>query len=548
MTDPVDTQIRVMDLFAGPGGLGEGFATFELPSGQRPFRIIASVEKDPAACRTLRLRGFYRRLAQSGDRTALDAYYAYIRGERESPVDPDSPVAQAAWQQASREVLEQTLGEIETGPVLQEAIDRAGVSLKTPLVLIGGPPCQAYSTVGRARNAGTASYRPEQDSRHFLYRVYLDLLCRYRPAAFVMENVKGILSSHIAGRRLFPRILQDLTSPATVEGQDRRRVHPQYRLYSLIDGCSFRKGQLASSIRPAQFVIQAEHYGIPQTRHRVILLGLREDLAHDFDRQGCMFPRLSPLTGPDGRLLSVSTRQVLADLPPLRSGLSWLQTTYPAGDWYETLSALASDFAPMIEDTELRTAFEQAALRAAASGHPSGGRSVAATGAGDLDTLPAELATWYRGPDPPLVLNHETRNHMPEDLARYLYCAVYARLKGVSPRAAQFPIALAPRHKNWETGKFDDRFRVQVAEQPATTVMSHMAKDGHYFIHYDPVQCRSLTVREAARLQTFPDSYFFEGNRTQQYTQVGNAVPPYLARQIAGVVWALLRQLGYGAP
>lgn len=165
---------------------------------------------------------------------------------------------------------------------------------------------------------------------------------------------------------------------------------------------------------------------------------------------------------------------------------------------------------------ELRTAFEQAALQAAASDHPSGGRSVAATGAGDLDTLPAELATWYRGPDPPLVLNHETRNHMPEDLARYLYCAVYARLKGVSPRAAQFPVALAPRHKNWETGKFDDRFRMQLADQPATTVMSHMAKDGHYFIHYDPGQCRSLTVREAARLQTFPDSYFFEGNQTHK--------------------------------
>ncbi len=268
----------------------------------------------------------------------------------------------------------------------------------------------------------------------------------YQPVAFIMENVKGMLSSHIAGRRLFPRILQDLTSPATVEGQDRRRVHPQYRLYSLIDGCSFRKGQLASSIRPAQFVIQAEHYGIPQTRHRVVLLGLREDLAHDFDRQGCMFPRLCPLTGPDDHLLSVSASQVLAGLPPLRSGLSWLQTTYPAGDWRQTLSALAADFGPVIEDPELRAAFEQAALRAAASDLPPGGRSVlAADRAGDLDALPAELAAWYHGIDPPLVLNHETRNHMPEDLARYLYCAVYARLKGVSPKAAQFPAALAPQ-------------------------------------------------------------------------------------------------------
>jgi DNA (cytosine-5)-methyltransferase 1 len=548
MTDQADTQIRVMDLFAGPGGLGEGFATFELPSGQRPFRIIASVEKDSAACRTLRLRGFYRRLVQTSDRPALDAYYAYVRGERESPVESGSAMARAAWEQASQEVLEQALGEPEAGLVLQEAINRAGVSLKTPLVLIGGPPCQAYSTVGRSRNSGTAGYQPELDKRHFLYRVYLDLLCRYRPAAFVMENVKGMLSSHFASQRLFPRIFQDLTSPAVADGQDGRRVHPRYRIYSLTDGCSFRQGQNPEAIPPEHLIIQAEYYGIPQTRHRVILFGLREDLANLLDRLGCPFPCLSPLTGPDSPLPSISTHQVLAGLPPLRSGLSWLQTTYPASDWHETLSALASDFAPMIEDPELRTAFKQAARRAAASVHPSGGRSVAATGAGDLDTLPVELATWYRGIDPPLVLNHETRNHMPEDLARYLFCAVYAQLKGVSPKAAQFPAALAPRHRNWETGKFDDRFRVQVADQPATTVMSHMAKDGHYFIHYDPVQCRSLTVREAARLQTFPDSYFFEGNRTQQYTQVGNAVPPFLARRIADVVWKLLRQLGYGAP
>jgi DNA (cytosine-5)-methyltransferase 1 len=255
-----------------------------------------------------------------------------VRGDRESPVDPDNPVAQVAWQKASREVLKNTLGEPDTGPVLQAAINRAGISPATPLVLIGGPPCQAYSTVGRARNAGTAGYQPEQDGRYFLYRVYLDLLRNHRPVAFVMENVKGTLSSRIGGRPLFPRILQDLTSPAAADGQDGRRVHPRYRIYSLVDPCSYRHDQNPDSIQAGRFIIQAEHYGIPQTRHWVILLGLLENLADTFDRQGGVFPCLNPLTDSAGQLLSVTTRQVLAGLPPLRSGLSWLQTAYPAGD------------------------------------------------------------------------------------------------------------------------------------------------------------------------------------------------------------------------
>jgi DNA (cytosine-5)-methyltransferase 1 len=130
---------------------------------------------------------------------------------------------------------------------------------------------------------------------------------------------------------------------------------------------------------------------------------------------------------------------------------------------------------------------------------------------------------------------------MPADLARYAFAAVFAEELERSPKASEYPDALAPRHRNWTTGKFADRFRVQRWGEPSTTVTSHISKDGHYFIHPDPLQCRSLTVREAARLQTFPDNYVFLGNRTEQFVQVGNAVPPLLARRIAGSVHVLLQ-------
>lgn len=159
------------------------------------------------------------------------------------------------------------------------------------------------------------------------------------------------------------------------------------------------------------------------------------------------------------------------------------------------------------------------------------------------------LWKWYRDRPLTLLANHQSRSHMPSDLVRYLFVAAYGQVTGTSPQLVDFPMSLLPKHKNINpidpgSAIFKDRFRVQLADSYSMTVTSHIGKDGHAFIHPDPAQCRSLTVREAARLQTFPDSYVFLGNRTSQYTQVGNAVPPYLAKQMAEIVADLLLRAG----
>jgi DNA (cytosine-5)-methyltransferase 1 len=162
---------------------------------------------------------------------------------------------------------------------------------------------------------------------------------------------------------------------------------------------------------------------------------------------------------------------------------------------------------------------------------------------------PRALGKWYRRRGGGLY-HHQTRSHMKSDLHRYIFAAAYAKVHSRSPELKDFPEELRPAHRNvkraLEDGGqlFNDRFRVQLEDRPSTTITSHISKDGHYYIHYDPAQCRSLTPREAARLQTFPDDYFFEGNKTEQYHQIGNAVPPLLALDIARVVFELLVSVG----
>jgi len=507
----------VVDLFAGPGGLGEGFASLA-EEGHSPFRIGISVEKEASAHRTLTLRAFLRQY-RARHHILPEQFINFHAG---LIPEPDWVAVDAeAWQGAINEARCLELGT----DAAAEAIDSSIAQLRRDFddtILIGGPPCQAYSLVGRARSKGKIGYVPEEDERHYLFREYIRVLDRLRPAAFVMENVKGILSSTVESRLVFEMLLEDLSSLGSGHGH-------MYELRAI--RVENGRASLAEAQQPSDFIVRAEEFGVPQRRHRVIIVGIRSDLA----------------SGAAGASIAVSAAmrtvdEVIGGLPALRSGLS--RGNDSAENWRSAVVDAANQLAEIHRgknDEKLREAFGDIARRwqevlpceRASSALPVG-----------YGTANDDLSRWIDRPGLRALAQNETRGHMASDLGRYMFAAVFGKVRGYSPKATDYPLALSPDHRNWRSGIFADRFRVQLAHAPSTTVTSHISKDGHYFIHPDPVQCRSLTVREAARLQTFPDDYLFLGNRTQQYVQVGNAVPPFLARQIARLVWLSLTRAG----
>jgi DNA (cytosine-5)-methyltransferase 1 len=499
--------IPVIDLFAGPGGLGEGFSSLLDDAGERMFKIKLSIEMDEQAHRTLELRAFFRQFSIG---EAPHDYYDYLARKisREELHIRHPQQAERAWQEA----WHAELGGKET--LNAEVDERIEVALgnRGNWVLIGGPPCQAYSLVGRSRVIGGEGLQKyENDPRHDLYKHYLRILAVHQPPVFVMENVKGLLSAEVKQERIFERILADLKNPAEALRKMPDVEPVQYNLYPL----AADRGDLLGEFSPEDFVLRAEEHGVPQARHRIIILGVRSNI-----RQR---PGFLAKTNPG------TVEQGIGDLPVLRSGLSKEEDSPEA--WKQLVREITE--AAWLHNHELGEAITKAIRRIGAN-LIRGGEFVPGA------TKAAIHTRWFFDRRLGGVCNHKTRGHIQKDLHRYLFAAVFAQVKGRSPLLEDFPRQLLPHHENVQAAltenKFNDRFRVQIAGRPSTTVVSHISKDGHYYIHYDPSQCRSLTVREAARLQTFPDNYLFEGPRTEQYRQVGNAVPPWLARQIAAVV------------
>ena len=345
-----------------------------------------------------------------------------------------------------------------------------------------------------------------------------------------MENVKGLLSAKIEEGPVFDLMKRDL------------RLGGEYEIYSLVGVVNV----------DSDYLIKSEEYGVPQMRHRVILLGIKKSYLHKYKQDENSYLKLQKPY--------VNLESVIGSLPKLRSGLNREFIKYDNDNLYA--NGKPKRIYKNLKDSyqEWRQIIEKHLSQIKQWGEiptnildneefqfnlQTGSEFVAFSKQDDLNksSMPEELQDWFFDKNLGGVPNHESRAHLTQDLLRYLFASLYVKKYKTFPRLkdyAEHSQELVPEHANAGSDKFSDRFRVQVPDRPATTITSHISKDGHYFIHYDPAQCRSLTVREAARIQTFPDNYLFRGSRTSQYHQVGNAVPPYLASKIAKIVFEIV--------
>jgi len=508
-------HVGVIDLFAGPGGLGEGFSQFH---SKNVFGPSVSIEMDPIACDTLRLRKLFHCL-KSNDKKR---YYELVKSDekitwenlKETFKDYAEYIEDSVW---NHELGSDQHDEKTTNDEIRRRLKKLGHTKDKPLVIIGGPPCQAYSLIGRASRKQMSlkgNYVPEKDNRHFLYQWYLNIIPEFKPDAFVMENVPGILSSKVNDKPIFKQILKDLRGLG-------------YELFSLKEN-----RQLDLFDQDLDFKLKASDYGVAQDRQRVIVLGLKEDIA--------TAKKISCLTQKETN----TVESLLSEMPKLRSGLSKVEKTKTKDsleNWKEHLRQKYWEGFKGIEadiKKELKKSIKK--IQDNKYSCDRGGKYIPCAKYGYSNRISSELSDWYVDENVGGYLNHESRSHMDCDLRRYLFNSVFTSVRGRSPLLNDYPPFLQPDHKNKHAGNHKDRFRTIRGSSPSKTITSHISKDGHAFIHPDPIQCRSLTVREAARIQSFPDNYFFCGNRTQQYHQVGNAVPPYLAYQIAEVVHKIL--------
>ena len=398
-------KYNFIDLFAGCGGLSEGFY-------KQGFRGLTHIEYDHYACKSLRTRM---------------KYYDYHENEI-SVLERDI---------TDKDIIEQIENEI---------------SGKSVDLLIGGPPCQSFSSLGRAKDENGM----KDDPRNYLFESYEGILNHFKPKIFVFENVTGLLTAKLDKEKTVDIILKRL-------GKN----------YNLINN-------------PNDMVLNSCDYGVPQVRKRVILIGVRNNI--DISPKEVYANIIKTHYNPDssqeekkGKKKYVTVKDAIYDLPSIKPGEGEKKVLHSVNKWNNYLSKV-------------------------------------------------------RSKDENLLFDHVSRTHNDKDRKRYLEMSknkwTYKEL-----------LEKKPSLNHIKQRVFNNSYVVQFWDKPARTIIAHLYKDGNQFIHPDYNQERTITPREAARLQSFPDDFVFEGSRTQQYKQIGNAVPPLMAEAIAKSIKKVLAKL-----
>jgi len=410
-------KLNFLDLFAGAGGLSEGFI-------RAGFEPIAHVESDQAACYTLRTRMAYHWLKERG---SLDIYADYLNGGLDR---------NEFYSYIPEKIINSVINIEIKSATLSEIFQRTDYLLgnRKLNLIIGGPPCQAYSVVGRSRDKN----RMQGDKRNYLFIYYAEFLKRYQPSYFVFENVTGLLSARDEYGRLY---------------LDSMRI--------LFYKCGYE----------TEFkVLSSENHGVLQNRKRIILVGRRGKSTGFYPEPMQWNPH-------------VKVCEAFRDLPKINAGggtLGSCQVSPYYGRWH-------------IE-----------------------------AGIKNKNGLPVTL--------------HQARPNNEQDLEIYRIAVNLWNMSHSRLEYNTLPNRLKTHHNR---DSFNDRFKVVASDLPFShTIVAHIEKDGHYYIHPDLKQNRSITPREAARLQSFPDDYYFESNtgvprRGPAFRQIGNAVPVLLAEKIA---------------